>query len=117
MSIETSLDLISQLQLHMLEDLSFSSPSIIQHIEQVIASGGVPPPPSGVPHAPRSPQELKLRAFNQTLTQLELLLEVKEKMLEIGNVEPEIAKQFKEDIVEIKKKIEKVKGVENDIHV
>lgn len=70
---------------------------------------GVPPPP--VPGSvPQVPKKAVKRAFNQALTQLELLLEVKETMLRIGNVEPDIAKQFKEDIVELKAKIEKHKG-------
>lgn len=71
---------------------------------------GAPPPPPVPGSVPQVKQKAVKRAFNQALTQLELLLEVKEAILRIGNVEPDIAKQFKEDIVELKAKIEKHKG-------
>lgn len=90
----------------MLEDLN-TIPK--QTIIQQIGVGGAPPPPP--PMGTISvPKKAVTRAFNQAITQLELLLEVKEAMLKIGNVEPDIAKQFKEDIIELKQKIKKHKG-------
>lgn len=90
----------------MLEDLNtLPKQTVIQQIG--MAGAPPPPPPSGA--MPVQKKSVK-RAFNQAIQQLEMLLEVKEKILEIGNAEPDIAKQFKEDIIELKAKIKKHKG-------
>ena len=135
--IEKTVDLITKINLEMLEGFS-SSPNhssnneidriniaieqlqtaidVLYQLEgerepviyQQVATGVPPPPPP--PTSSQVKEIKKTRAYNQAVTQLELLLEVKEKMLAIGNVEPDIAKQFKEDIAELKIKIEKHKG-------
>lgn len=104
--VENSLNLLTQLTLHMLEDLSIPQPQIIQQI-----TSGVPPPPSPPSNLPRAPIN-RQRAYNQGLMQLELLLEVKEKLLGKGTVEdPE---QWEKEIADIREKIQEIKKNERN---
>lgn len=90
----------------MLEDLSIPQPQIIQQI-----TSGVPPPPSPPSNLPRAPIN-RQRAYNQGLMQLELLLEVKEKLLGKGTVEdPE---QWEKEIADIREKIQEIKKNERN---
>ena len=93
-----------------MEDLSSYQPQVIQ---QVLPSG-VPPPP--VPPKPGvSTPASRKNAYNQGLIQLKILLEVKERILELGIVEPDKKKQFKEEIVEIKEKVKRLESLKTDL--
>ena len=96
---------------------------IIKEVQQVTTSilGAPPPPPSNIPRAP-----LPQKSFKGSLNNLEMLLDVKTKLLkrkkyqenEIGELviidEPYLneqeRKRFEEDIIEIQKQITKIKG-------
>jgi hypothetical protein len=87
-----------------MEDLSSQKPQIIQ---QVIQSGVLQPPP--VPTKQVDIPANRKKAYNQGLVQLKILLEVKERILELGMVEPNKQKQFKKEISDIKEKLKEFK--------
>lgn len=101
--MENSLNLLTQLTLHLMEDLSIPppQPQIIQQI-----TSGIPPPPAHPANFPRAPIN-RQRAYNQGLMQLELLLEVKEKLLGKGTVED--SEQWEKEIADIREKIQEIK--------
>lgn len=74
-------------------------------IIQEVPAGTIPAPPPPPSFAPVAVNRKK--AFNQGIIQLKILLEMKEKILELGIAEEKQRKQFEEDITEIKEKIAK----------
>lgn len=93
--------------MHMLEDLSIPQPQIIQQVTS--GAPPPPPPPSDLPRAPINRQ----RAYNQGLMQLELLLEMKEKLLGKGTLPTgesvEDKEQWEKEIADIRERIQAIK--------
>jgi len=93
--------------MHLLEELSLQKPITgVQYVPQAQANqtGALQAPDP--PRAPL-PDERAPRTFIGNLAKLELLINIKEALLH--RVDEQQRKQFKEEIVLIKKQIEKIK--------
>ncbi len=108
-------NVLSSLSLHMLEELSINN-TPTQIIQQVSSGVIAPPVPGSVPS---SEKQVKKRAYSGKLMKLELMLELKkrilnkQKFIEEINAErmrTEDIDQIKTEIKEIEIQINKIKG-------
>jgi hypothetical protein len=110
--VEVSLNLLTQLTLHLMEDLSIPTKQVIIKNQDYPAGSPPPPPPPSMISAPVS----RTKAYNRGLIQLELLLEVKERLLRKGPLPTgesvENPEQWQKEIDEIREKIEAIKKSE-----